>query len=237
MNRERRYFGATVAGLLLIALGAVWVMHNLEMFDFHLRQWWPVILIVIGLVHMANSRRLTEPGAWIMILLGGVFLLTANHFVEWDEIWKYWPVVLIVIGLSIVFKRHGGRRRHVPPDEGEDIEMDASGEGIIRGSAIFGGVERRIADKNITGGTVSAVFGGAEIDLRSAGLSEKGAVLDVSVIFGGAEIFVPETWALELRPSVILGGVSNKASNPEKSTGPRLVIKASAIFGGVDIKN
>lgn len=237
MNHKRRYLGATVAGLLLIALGAVWVMHNLDMLDFHLKEWWPVILIAIGLVHMSNSRRLTEPGAWIMILLGGAFLLTANHILEWHQVWKYWPVVLIVIGLSIVFGRHGGRRWHVPPDDGEDIDVEASGDNIIRGTAIFGGVERRITDKNFKGGTISAVFGGAEIDLRSADLDEKGAVLDVSVIFGGAEIRVPESWALELRPSVILGGVSNKASNPEESSGPRLVIKASAIFGGVDIKN
>jgi len=237
MNQRRRYFGATVAGLLLIALGAVWVMHNLDMFDFRLKEWWPLILIAIGLVHMANSRRLTEPGAWIMILLGGAFLLTANHILEWDQVWKYWPVVLIVIGLSIVFRRYGGGRWHVPPGEDEDIEIEASGEGIIRGTAIFGGVERRIADKNFKGGTISAVFGGAEIDLRGAALSEKGAVLNVSVIFGGAEIRVPESWALELRPSAILGGVSNKVSNPEKSSGQRLVIKASAIFGGVDIKN
>lgn len=237
MSHKRRYFGATVAGLLLIVLGAVWVLHNLDMLNFRLNAWWPLILIAVGLVHMANSRRLTEPGAWIMILLGGAFLLTTNHILEWDEIWKYWPVVLIVIGLSIVFGRHGRHKAHVSSYESEDIDLGPSGDGIIRGTAIFGGVERRITDKNFKGGTISAVFGGAEIDLRSAGLSEKGAVLDVSVIFGGADIKIPESWILELHPSVILGGVSNKTSNREESTGQRLVIKASAIFGGVDLKN
>lgn len=237
MSQRGRYFGATVAGLLLIALGAVWVMHNLDMLDFRLKEWWPLILIAIGLVHMANSRRLTEPGSWILLLLGGVFLLTTNDILEWNEVWKYWPVILIIIGLSIVFGRHGGHRSRVHSDESEDIDIEPSDQDIISGTAIFGGVERRVTDKNFKGGTISAVFGGAEIDLRSADLNDKGAVLEVSVIFGGADIKIPESWALEMRPSVILGGVSNKTSNPEKSGGRRLVIKASAIFGGVDIKN
>ncbi len=237
MSQNRRYFGATVAGLLLIALGAVWVLHNLDMLDFRLKEWWPLILIAVGLVHMANSRRVTEPGAWIMLLLGGVFLLTTNNILEWDQVWKYWPVILILIGLSIVFGKHGGYRPHARSDDGEDIVPDPSGQDIISGNAIFASIERRITDKNFKGGNISAIFGGADIDLRSAELSEKGAVLEISVIFGGADIKVPESWVLELCPSAILGGVDNKTSNREESGGRRLVIKASAIFGGVDIKN
>lgn len=239
MDNKKSHFGAIVVGLVLVALGAVWMLHNLGIIQFHfrLKEWWPLILIALGLIHMGNSRRLTEPGAWLMILLGGAFLLTSNNIMEWDEILIYWPVILIVIGVSIIFRVHGRHRRWESVKNDSGSEPGISDEGIIKGTAIFSGFERRITDKNFKGGMISAVFGGVELDFRSAGLSEKGAVLDISAIFGGVEMKIPESWVIDLHSSAILGGISNKSTNEQKSEGRRLVIKASAVFGGVEIKN
>ncbi len=237
MNHHKKHsFGASMIGLLLIIIGAVWILDNQGLIDFEWGVWWPLILIAFGLIHLAQHRRLTDPGFWILVLLGCVFLLTTNHILEWDEIWRYWPVILILIGFSIIFQRHGRfRRPKTSGDEGERAQP--FDEDQITGSVIFGAIERKVSNKKFKGGSISAVFGGAEIDLRSAGLDEKGAVLDISALFGGVDIWIPESWPIELRPSAILGGVSNKSSNEEKSSGKRLIINASAIFGGVDIKN
>ncbi|MCP5104996.1 MAG: cell wall-active antibiotics response protein [bacterium] len=242
MSPEKKFnFSTSLAGLLLVALGTLWILNNLDVLDFRIREWWPLILIAIGLVQMAHHRRILAPGGWFMIFLGGVFLLTTNHIVEWKELWKYWPVLIIFVGLSIVFGGRCGcmgrvermdRRGYRTPSSDSD-----TGKSYVSGSVIFGSLERTVSSKEFKGGSVSAIFGGIEIDLRGAGLHEKGAVLHLSTIFGGAEIRIPETWIIELDPTAILGGVSKKASNEERSSGKRLVIKASAVFGSVDIKN
>lgn len=36
-------------GLLFIALGGLLLANNLGMIDFNLRQWWPAILVIIGI--------------------------------------------------------------------------------------------------------------------------------------------------------------------------------------------
>ncbi|MCP4157813.1 MAG: hypothetical protein GY757_59435 [bacterium] len=97
--------GPVMGGLLLIALGVIWILHNLNIFEFPFHHWWPLILIAIGLVHLANQRRITEPGGWILITLGVAFLLVVNDFIRWRDIWRYWPVILIIIGLSIILDR------------------------------------------------------------------------------------------------------------------------------------
>jgi predicted membrane protein len=239
MDNRKRHFGAIVAGLMLVALGAVWMLHNLDILEFHfkLKQWWPMILLAIGLFHLSNSRRFAEPGAWFMILLGGAFLLTANDILAWRDILKYWPIVLIVIGFSIIFRVYNRHKRWESVGVHDDIEPGLTDQKIIKGTAIFSGLERRITEKDFKGGMISAVFGGVELDLRSAGLSEKGAVLEISAVFGGVELMIPESWVIDLHPSAILGGISNKSENELKSEGRRLVVKASAVFGGIEIKN
>ena len=225
MNRRKISSGTTVTGMILIVLGILWVLSNLDVFDFDLSQWWPLILIVIGLIQLFSTGKLFNTGAWILIALGVVFLLTTHDYLHWHDIWKYWPVVLIVIGISIIVQRHG---KNMPESSSADE---------IAGSALFGGVEKKINSKQFKGGSISALFGGAEIDLRDSELDQGGAVIDISTIFGGTEIRIPKSWALDVHSTAILGGFDNKTSNEMKSEGRRLIIKSTTIFGGTEIKN
>ena len=238
-NSKKSFSGALVVGLMLVAVGVLWVLNNLNILDFRLHQWWPLILIALGLLDMTNNRRINAFGPWFLIILGGVFLLAANHIVEWREIWKYWPVILIAIGLSIIFHRRGSFicTSATSSSSEESPGMPQSGEDVVNASVLFGGIERKVTNKNFKGGTISTVFGGAEVDLRSAELAENGAVLDLSATFGGVEIWIPDSWPIELSPSVMMGAVTNATSNKNTSSGKRLLIKASVVFGGVDIKN
>jgi predicted membrane protein len=244
MSNHRRISTGSFFGLLLIVVGIFWVLHNTNMIDFQIRVWWPLILIVIGLLHLYHHRRIFDFVSWLMIGLGVIFLLTTNNIIDRHEIWKYWPILLVIVGISIVFNRGRGfaSRHHYKIDfkkgagkEGE--ESRSSSEDRIDESTIFGSISKRITTKSFKGGSISVVFGGAEIDLRSAQLAEKGAVLDISTIFGGVDIRIPESWVVQTRSSAVLGGVDAKYSNTEENTGKRLVINASAIFGGVDISN
>jgi len=225
MNQRKIFHGASLIGFFLILLGVLWVLNNLDIIDLQLSEWWPLIIIVIGIIHLVNGRKLFNTGAWILICVGVMFLLTTNDILDWDEIWQYWPVILIIIGISIIVQRQGS---HMSKSSSED-EID--------GSALFSGIKKRITSKHFRGGAISTLFGGTEIDLRDCALDEKGAVIDISTLFGGTEIRLPESWPLDIRSTVIFGGIENKASNEIKKDDKRLVIKASVIFGGIEIKN
>lgn len=224
-HRRRSVTGVSIFGLILVVLGVLWVLNNIDIIDFHFHQWWPLILIVLGLINMIGSRRLNNPAAWILIALGVIFLLTTHDVFDWHEIWKFWPVILVIVGLSILFGRGGARiKKSVDTDE-------------INGSAVFAGFEKKITNKNFKGGSLSVIFGGAELDLRQAGLDKDGAVIDMQVTFGGATILIPESWAMETQANAILGGIENSTSNKETQEGKRLTIRATATFGGIEIKN
>jgi predicted membrane protein len=242
MQRQRK-IGPALVGIFLIILGVIWVLNNTGTIDIELRAWWPLIIIAIGLAHLGRKRNLMDFGSWFFIGIGVLFLLTENNILDRDEVWKYWPVILILVGLSIVFGGFGYSRRHNQnlnqnlDDHHHSNSKSFSDENTINESALFSGVEKRINSDKFKGGTVSATFGGVELDLSSSQLAPEGAYLELTALFGGIEIRIPDSWSVEIRSTAILGGVEQRCANPVKHTGPRLVIKANATFGGVDIKN
>lgn len=225
MSQRKGFPGTTAIGLFLILLGAFWVLSNLDLIHIEFSEWWPLILVAIGFVHLVGGRRFFNPGAWFLIFLGIVFLLTENDILDWHQIWRYWPVILIVLGVSIIIQRKG----HLPSASSQEDE--------IAGSAFFSGVEKKINSRHFRGGSVSALFGGVEIDLRDSQLDENGATIHASTIFGGTDIWLPESWPLDIQSTTIFGGIENKTKNPLQKEGKRLTIKASTIFGGFEIKN
>lgn len=244
MSNHRRISTGTFFGLLLIVLGVFWVLQNTNVIDFRIRVWWPLILIVIGLLHLYHHRRIFDFASWLLIGLGVIFLLTSNDIIDKHEIWKYWPILLVILGFSIVFNRgkvfpprYYGKIGLKKGEVEEGDESRASSDDRIDESTMFGSISKRVTTKSFKGGSISVVFGAAEIDLRSAQLAEEGAVLDISTIFGGVEIRIPESWMVQTHSSAVLGGVDVKYSNTEVNIGKRLVINASAVFGGVEIKN
>jgi predicted membrane protein len=216
----------TFLGLILIAVGALWVLDSVNVIDFHIKNWWPLILIVFGLLDLVNARRVFNFSGWFLIVLGGIFLLATNDIVIWGEIWRYGvPAILILIGLSMI------SRRDFRP------MIEASGEDEIGDSAVFGSAKRKINSKNFKGGSASRVFGDSKIDLREAELAGEGAVLDISSVFGDITVLVPKTWPLDIRSTKILGDFENNTENEQKSEGKRLVVRVNVIFGDIKIKN
>jgi predicted membrane protein len=245
---KRNSNGPIVFGVFLIILGALWALSNTGALEFRIREWWPLILIAIGLLHITNHRRIFDFFGWLFMGMGVLFLLTENNILNKHEVWKYWPVILILIGFNMILNwKKGDAYSGVccastpKTDENGDApkteDPTESSDDRIKEDVVFGSVNRRVTSKNFKGGTISSVFGSAEIDLRSAELAEEGAFLDVSTVFAGAEIKIPESWTVETRISAVFGGADRKYSNPEKNDGKRLVINANAVFGGIEIKN
>ncbi|MBV8255464.1 MAG: hypothetical protein JO154_22900 [Chitinophaga sp.] len=258
-NRNRR--GGAVGGIILILIGTGLILRRMNL---DIPYWifsWQMLLIVLGLV--IGFKHSFRGGGWLaMLMVGGIFL--AGEILSWpyNTAQFIWPVVLIVIGVVVVLKRNsdfwaGGDHRKQWRKIGETHSDTAGNSGysytytynynsgesftddVINTSAIFSGVNKLVMSKNFKGGTVSSVFGGADINLSQADIQDT-AVLDVTAIFGGCEIVVPSNWIVKTDVTTILGGVEDKRS-PElmraTTQGKTLIIKGSCIFGGVEIKS
>jgi len=225
--------GAILLGLVLIIAGALALLDNLNIFSFrfNLGDWWPLILVALGVVHLWNNRTIFDFSGLFLILLGVVFLLAELGRICWSDVWRWWPAVLILLGISIVFKR-------TPvPLPGSARPAPASSEDSLRVNNILAGSDRRITSREFKGGDIANILGGTEIDLLEARLAPGEWQLTVSTVLGGVDIRVPRDWRLEVQPTTMLGGVDDHTRQNPDATGGKLIIKASALLGGIEIKN
>ena len=225
--------GAVLLGIVLIIIGTLVLMANLGQlpFDLQLHDWWPLILIFLGVVHLYNNRNIFDFSGLFLVLLGIVFQLATLDIICWGDIWRFWPVVLILLGISIIF-----RRRPVSMAAGVHAAT-ASGEDTVQVTNILSGTDRRVTSQAFKGGDVQNILGGTKVDLLEAKLAAGDWLLTVSTILGGVEIFVPRDWSIEVQPTNMLGGVDDRTRQTPVAGGGKLIIKASALLGGIDIKN
>lgn len=120
-NEKGDRTGGMTAGIVLISIGLLFLADRFDWLDlgpsWSWWQWWPVILIAVGLAkflpgHTASDRA----GAVFTILLGTWFLAVMN---DWYGLSfsNSWPLVLVAIGGSMVARSlvdRGSRRRRDP---------------------------------------------------------------------------------------------------------------------------
>lgn len=209
-------------GLFFIAIGALFLMRNLDIIDL---PWyfysWQMLLIGLGAFNFLTGNR---SAGFILAGIGAVFLLPDIMDFRFRDLW---PVVLIIIGLSFFL-----RNRKSTPGGGQELNMD-----VIDEMAAFGGGERLLTSQNFQGGKVTAFFGGHSIDLRKARLAPGVQSIEVFNMFGGTNLKVPENWVVKSEVTPILGGFTDKRTNIATSGENSLVVKGSVIFGGVEISN
>ena len=235
MEKEKDSDKRVLLGLFLIVAGVIWILFRLDIIpdvwsDLFIS--WQMLLIGIGIFLIIAGNNTTGT---ILVIAGGFFLL--------PEIFTFplylkrlgWPVLIIAVGLSLLLT---GRKRY------QSLPLNKTGRGDVTDTfddiVIFGGRESFINSKNFISGKVTAIFGGAEYDMRQVNLTENGAVIDCVAIFGGCGFKVPPDWTIINEVNSIFGGVSDKRilSAPEIVPNPakKLVIKGYTAFGGIEIK-
>jgi len=221
--------------IVLIALGVLFLLDNLvEVPIDNVWQFWPIILIAIGVTRFTSSSSRDRSSAIFLIGIGVILLLLNTDILHWSDIRKFWPVILILIGLSIIYGRY---RRH---SESSGSEATAYSDDRIDAVAIFGGNERVVSAENFQGGNTTAIFGGTKLHFGRAKLSPGENVLDVLAMFGGVEILVPDDWNIVIKIMPIFGGSedSRRQLNREESAKNKtLVLKGLVLFGGLHIKS
>lgn len=220
----RAFFGVTIA-----ALGGVLLLRNLEIIKFdswHLF-WgtvWAVGLVLAGLTTIISSRKVLTR-AWGLLLMATSVSIGLNTYGIIDvSIWKlFWPVTLIAIGL-MVSVGSGGRKRSK-----KSAAADSGSEKI----AIFYGEESRVKG-DYTGGSVTAIFGGVELDLRQAKVKD-GAVIDVFTFCGGVNINMPDDVIVKNEVHGILGGSEDKTVS-KSSAKKTIYLRGECVLGGLEVK-
>ena len=230
-------------GALIAVIGLAILVDNLGIFPgIQLFRFWPMILVVIGLMNIAcRSGRFFGV---ILVIIGAMLQLNElgyGHF-GWNQIW---PVALISVGLLVMWSSLEARKRSAnnpPAFDDAATQSSADARGLLNEVAIFGGVDRRVVTSDFRGGAINAIFGGVELDLTHAEMVQPQAELEVNAIFGGVELRVPDDWRIISRNQAIFGGYDDKTGTsdlPDTPDAPRkiLVLTGSVIFGGVEIKS
>lgn len=226
-----------MAAIVLIVAGALLMLNTFGLVDFSLKYYiidWRTLLIGIGLILLASPNH--RIASYILIGLGVVFwvpeLLGAH--IRFRQV--FWPLVLIAIGLIIISRRgkHGGIGTKQTRNEDGTILTD-----YLNDIAIFGGGLMRVDSQNFKGGTLTAIFGGREINLRTAQIAPEGCVIDVFTMFGGTKLIVPEDWQVKSDALSLFGGFSDKRHirPDEVKENKVLLLKGVVLFGGVEVKS
>lgn len=250
--------GGVVGGVILAGIGVLLLLQNLGIPYFEdLERFWPVILIVVGVVQAARSIGIGGR-VWggTVIVVGMIFLLNNFGLIR-GGLWRFvWPGVLILVGLAMLARaldRQGygayegqAEAKKLGDTIRERIVSDWNSKGstssvnMMNEWAVFGGTRRRIDSQDFQGGDAFAMFGGVEIDLRKAASTRTDIVIEVNAIFGGVEVRVPETWNVVVRGAGIFGGYEDKTMDSRMDPDgkrPNLIVNGFAIFGGVTIQN
>ena len=239
-----RITGQLVLGISIAIVGVLFTLDNLHILrarDF--LQFWPVVLIVIGLVHVAQARTASGvTGAAIWIFVGVVLLGNRLGFLH-VRIWNYWPLLLVLVGGRIVLQaisaRAPARAGDPAAPAGEGFATPAGGDpgDLVSAVAVMGGFDRKITSHAFRGGELTAFMGGGKLDLRDALPAGGQAIVNVFALMGGFEIIVPETWSVSLEVTPFMGGVEDKARTSTNPSAPRLVVRGFVMMSSVEIKN
>ena len=229
-----------IAGLVLIVLGALFLLDNYGIIYFSLPDFifqWEYILIAIGSIILATSHNKTA----------GIILIGIGLFSLFPE---FWPLVLVGLGIYIILKRskpksdfiHVGIYKddeniNIDPEKG--TSSSKSFQDNIDDVSIFGGGTKNFSSRNFTGGKLTAIFGGSDIHLENCSLAHGRNELDLFVMFGGYTIYVPQDWNVIIDLVPIFGGFSDKRiKDPNRvyEDDKVLLIKGMVLFGGGEIK-
>jgi len=229
---KKLVFGLLVilAGFLLLAFNTGYISADYKHLIFN----WPLLLIAIGFVNLFGKE------SWltglILIAIGSFFWIPMLYVFPYEFKTLFWPALIIFFGILILIKKGIGHKWHSKHRK-KEFRLDS---GFIEETNIFSGSKQRISPVVFSGGKLTNIFGGSEIDLTQTTLAEGKNILEIFCTFGGVSLTVPSDWIIHIEVTSVLGGFVDKRKhiqNTQNFSGRELYIKGYAIFGGGDIKS
>ena len=212
-----------IFAVLLIFVGILMVFDKLSILVLtqSLINYWPILIITYGL---SKFRRSNYYESSILIFSGFLLLLSTLGFIsiKWHQL--VIPIILIILGIRLLGKNLFNK------------ELANLKTSSINSFNIFSGFDTKVTNKNFQGGSVTTIFGGAEIDLSEADSSSSVITIDLTTVFGGIDLTVPQNWDVNITGFPLFGSIDNKCNSKECS---KLILKinAFALFGGIEINS
>jgi predicted membrane protein len=168
----------------------------------------------------SQSRMLV---GWIVTGVGALFTAAVVFDMPFD-LRDWWPIIFVAMGVVMLMRAFG---RGTP--------KQAIGDQVISDVAIWSGTQRRVSSPAFKRGDLTAIMGGIEVDLRTAGTAGGESVIDVFVLWGGIEIRVPPDWDVSNQVVAIMGAAEDSSKGTQDAK-HRLVLRGFVLMGGVEVK-
>lgn len=236
-----------VWGVALIIIGVIIALDRLNVisFDVIFDGWWTLFIIVpcaIGLFQRQNVA-----GNLIGVIVGACLLAVHKEWLDWDLVGEMiFPVVLVAIGLGVVFTKKEKETFDESEKEEETlVENPVINEEVGVSNSMekkklnvffaFSGGKSVVDGDKVTGGDVTAIFGGSDCDLTNA-VFQGVTQLNVNAIFGGVKLILPENVNVKINPTSIFGGTTNNRNSANDESAPTVYVNAFSMFGGIKIQ-
>ena len=101
--RKRVDTGALTGGAIMIAVGVLFLLSNLDVADFGevMRRHWPLIIVVVGLTKLFSWETVWS-GLWLIVV--GCWLQIAHLRLFDLSYGSSWPLLLIALGGGLVLR-------------------------------------------------------------------------------------------------------------------------------------
>lgn len=221
-----RKFNRILWGIVLIALGTIFALNALEIASINIffKGWWTLFIIIPSLIGILTEK--DKIGNVIALLIGVGFLLEARDVFSFSTLWKLCiPVIIVLIGIRLIagaFIQKSPKTR-TNFDKGGKVHF-----------VLFSGSDVDYSNKVFDGNSLTAVFGGIDCYLQNATI-DRDVTINATTVFGGIEIYLPQDVNVEVSSASLFGGVDNARRGIRIDGAPTVYIKASAVFGGIDI--
>ncbi|MFA9424961.1 hypothetical protein [Natronorubrum sp. A-ect3] len=221
---SRRLSAQELLGGFIVLLGLLLLLDTTGVYDTtQLLQFVPSLFVIAGLYALVSSRLRNVTGPLVVIVVAGGWQLATLGVVEWSDFEALWPLLIVLLGLSVILGQYRARAYEVS-------------DAFVTAVGLFGGADRRVTTDGFVGGELTAVFGGVDLDLRDATVSDRPARVNATAVFGGVDVRVPTDWNVQVDVLPIFGGAEDeRPRRAEEHDSVDLVVTGFAAFGGITV--
>jgi predicted membrane protein len=178
-----------VVGLCFMLLGVLLVLDRLGTIRAEeALRFWPLGLVLLGGSMMVQAMR------------GGGDTGAGTRACQFPLGAIFWLVVLGLL-FSHTFERRSAAVRN---DDRERVSL----------FAVMSADRRTSFAEHFSGGEMTSIMGGTQLDLRQATLATgEEAVVDILTVMGGAVLHIPDGWTVDVQTTSVMGGVKDERGN------------------------
>lgn len=221
-----------IIGIILVIVGIGYVGNVFDVWNFKLffPGWWTLFIIVPAVVMIA--RRGPKPVYVICLGAGALLLISKLGIIPVKLTELIVPALILAIGFTIIFRGQLNSKYTSGKGSSDSEKEPLNPDSYI---AFFTGRTPNYNGKRFDGAFATAIFGGVDLKLQQAEITD-GVSIDALAVFGGIDvIFAPEV-NVEISCIPIFGGISEPKHRVHNDSYPTVYINAFCLFGGVDVK-